>query len=235
MAEHSKIEWVKNGDGSQRETWNPIRARNRETGKLGHFRIHKSPGCKFCYAERMQPRFGNPIRFAAQDADKVEMFLDENTLHKPLGWKKPRMVFVCSMTDLFLDDFPDDWIREVWINMALAERHTFQVLTKRPERMRKLTSDIPFRDGVLDMHEIVTMGDRAPDWPLPNVWLGVSVEDQERADERIPILLDTPAAVRFVSAEPLLSPVFFPWFGVYQKHLDWVIVGGEWNEMPAHE
>ena len=107
MGDRSAIEWTD-------ATWTPIRARNRETGRVGHFCIHKSPGCANCYAERMQPRFGNPVRFAAQDADKVELFLDEKTLTQPLRWRKPRTIFVCSMTDLFLESVPDEWIDRVF-------------------------------------------------------------------------------------------------------------------------
>ena len=130
MSDNSKIEWTD-------ATWTPIRARNRETGRVGHFCIHKSPGCANCYAERMQPRFGNPVRFAAQDADKVELFLatardaSEKTLTQPLRWRKPRTIFVCSMTDLFLESVPVEWIDRVFGVMGEATQHRFQVLTKR--------------------------------------------------------------------------------------------------------
>lgn len=201
MADHSKIEWTDS-------TWTPIRARNRETGRVGHFCIHKSPGCKHCYSEIMQRRFGNPIRFAAQDAGKVEMFLDETMLTKPLGWKKPRMVFVCSMTDLFLEGVPDEWIDRVFAVMALAPRHVFQVLTKRSERMQTYIASEPWDRINAEAGTLMDWADMPElDVPPKHIWLGVSVEDQQRAAERIPHLLDTPAAVRFLSAEPLLGPI----------------------------
>ena len=232
----TKIEWTD-------ETWNPIRARNRATGGVGHFCVHKSPGCKHCYAEPMQRRlFNNPIRYAAQDANKVELFLDEKVALKPLSWRKPRRVFVCSMTDLFLENHPEEWILDVWVNMALAHTHTFQVLTKRPERMRAFVDKC--RGEVEFLYEAVMEGvpvrqRREFQWPLLNVWLGVSAEDQQRADERVPILRRTPAAKRFLSAEPLLGPIdlerggwalhrqIVPPRGRPLPGLDWIIVGGE--------
>ena len=209
MGDRSAIEWTD-------ATWTPIRARNRETGRVGHFCIHKSPGCANCYAERMQPRFGNPVRFAAQDADKVELFLDEKTLPQPLRWRKPRTIFVCSMTDLFLESVPDEWIDRVFGVMAMARQHRFQVLTKRAHRMRRYMSDQNLCDrlerliGVRFDGRLVSSPwahSKEERWPIRNIWLGVSAEDQERAAERIPVLLDTPAAIRFVSAEPLLGPI----------------------------
>ena len=205
----TKIEWSD-------ETWNPIRARNRETGRAGHFCVHVSPGCEGCYAAAMQARlFGNPIRYAAQDAEKVEIFLHDHALMQPLRWRRPRRIFVCSMTDLFYEGHSDDLIAQVFAIMAAAPQHTFQVLTKRPLRM------LGFSDYAYAWQSIVAEwagklcedGDRVHDavltgpWPLPNVWLGVSAEDQKRAWERIPLLLQTPAAVRFLSAEPLLGAI----------------------------
>ena len=214
MADGSKIEWTD-------ATWNPIRARNRETGGTGHYCVHVSEGCRNCYAERMQPRFRNPVRYAAQDREKVELFLDRKTLEQPLRWREPRMVFVCSMTDLFLEDHTDEWIDSVFAVMALCPQHTFQVLTKRPERMRSYMEgaedrirsetydDIPPYDAAPEWWERTARNEYRLrlNWPLPNVWLGVSIEDQETANGRIPILLETPSAVRFVSAEPLLARV----------------------------
>lgn len=252
MADHTKIEWTD-------ATWNPIRARNRGTGGVGHFCVHASPGCKHCYSERMQPRFQNAVRFGAADIAKVDVFLDDHALTQPLRWKKPRMIFACSMTDLFGDWVPDEWIDRVFAVMALAPQHTFQVLTKRAARMREY----------LSRHDTSKVGDSITTaafrmngavrgyrgsggsavWPLPNVWLGVSVEDQTRADERIPDLLATPAAIRWISAEPMLGPVdltyvdyeggttvidalagrhgmMVPLGGVNAK-LNWVVAGGE--------
>ena len=384
----TKIEWTD-------ETWTPIRARNRETGGVGHFCVHVSPGCQHCYAERMQPRFGNPVRFAAQDRERVDLFLDEKVLAKPLHWRRSRMIFVCSMTDLFADFVPDEWIDKVMAVMALCPQHTFQVLSKRPARMQNYLSspktvariaalvehathgqrnDLAAKRAIRDRSQWANLAhseasrarrdegrrlsqrgenqsvpasasgisdqgrlssshgdnrwsedrhrrsshslgeserpdsrgsddqsqkrsqggqpaeqsrardlfgtahsrhrglerkseptegqqtsedvssrggcsgdtsvaagrlndqgdsralrhedqgdfrDLQPedleahlDWPLPNMWAGTSCEDQARADERIPHLLDTPAAVRFVSAEPLLSHLdLSPWLG----------------------
>jgi protein gp37 len=153
-------------------------------------------------------------------------------LEKPLSWKKPRRIFVCSMSDLFYESVPDEWIAKVFAVMALCPQHTFQVLTKRPERMREyLVERCKARE------------------PLPNVWIGCTVEDQQRADERIPVLLETPAAKRFVSCEPLLGPVNFSLVTVEDNNgcaaqiwplhgsgLDWVIAGGESgpNARPSH-
>ena len=250
MADGTKIEWTD-------ATWNPIRARNRETGGVGHYCVHVSEGCRNCYAERMQPRFRNPVRYAAQDRGKVELFLDENALAQPLRWREPRMVFVCSVTDLFLEDHSDEWIDSVFAVMALCPQHTFQVLTKRPERMREyvegaedrirseIFDDIPPYDAAPKWWERTAKNEYRLrlNWPLPNVWLGVSVEDQGTANERIPPLLESPALVRFVSAEPLLGPIdlsgHLPWgcsaptcpcktkAECKELGLDWVICGGE--------
>jgi protein gp37 len=168
-------------------------------------------------------------------------------LTEPLTWKKPRRVFVNSMSDLFQDGVPDDYIDQVFAVMSLTPRHTYQVLTKRPERMRSyLAMESPDGDRcdfvAVAANELMSERDgrmsftflRRGSWPLPNVWLGVSVENQHFADERIPLLLQTPATVRFISAEPLLGPVDLT--GLFAAHfenpaddavLDWVIVGGE--------
>ena len=236
MADKSKIEWTE-------ATWNPIRARNRETGGVGHFCVHASPGCANCYAERLQVRFHNPVRFAAQDAEKVEVFLDEGVLTQPLRWKKPRMIFVCSMTDLFGEFVTDAMLDRVFAVMALCPQHTFQVLTKRSERMREwfgseqrqweacesvFYAQAEFAHVNAAAKEIAcneTWGSFKKRWPLRNVWLGVSVEDQRRADERIPDLDKTPAAVRWLSCEPLLSALRLG--GESLATIDWVVVGGE--------
>ena len=202
----TKIEWVKNSDGSQGETWNPLRARNKETGKVGHYCVHVSNGCAGCYAERLQARFGNPIRYAAQDADKVELFLDEKTLALPSKWRRPRMIFVCSMTDLFLEHYDVMDVVSVIDTIRDNPQHTFQVLTKRPVAAGWYLSEL-FADG----------------FP-PNMWLLTSVEDQKTADQRIPELVKMKASVMGISAEPLLGPVnVSPWL----HQLQWVICGGE--------
>ena len=256
------IEWTD-------KTWNPVRGCRRV-----------SPGCENCYAERVAHRFSGPgqpyagltvlgskgPRWAGH-AVTVPEKLDE-----PLRWRKPARVFVNSMSDLFHEDVPDSFIAAVFGVMASSPQHTFQVLTKRPERMRKWfarqvgpcewdeTREImcdPIED-IIDAAGRALVGtqsgalERLADdearfallrWPLPNVWIGVSVEDQKRADERIPLLLETPAAVRFLSCEPLLRPVDpFTVIARWQDRtshaerqhlplgrplLDWVIVGGE--------
>lgn len=225
MGDKTGIEWTD-------ATWNPV------TGctKVG------TPGCDRCYAETFAERWrGTPEHYFANGFD---VQLRPNKLALPLRWTRPRKVFVNSMSDLFHDKVPDEYIARVFAVMALAPQHTFQVLTKRHGRMRSLLSCDDFRSEVTQTfvgwavedlslktgHLESATGDW---WPLPNVWLGVSAEDQKRADLRIPALLDTPAAVRFVSAEPLLGPIDLHgdpigkdsvfWIG----HLDWVIVGGE--------
>ena len=251
MGDKSKIEWTD-------MTWNPIRARNRETGRVGHFCIHVSDGCKNCYAEGMQRRFGNPVRYAAQDVDRVELFLDEKTLMEPLRKKRPRRIFVCSMTDLFYEGVPDEWIDRIMAVTALAREHQFQVLTKRAERMHSYFRAGPsvLRDRWFAVGLAFVRDDLSGEWldncviPLPNVWLMVSAEDQKNADERIPYLLSTPAAVRGVSLEPLLGPInlreiwarmssggMAMWDSLSNvPQLDWVIGGGESgpNARPMH-
>src|SRR6188768_21461 len=128
MGADTKIQWT----GS---TWSPIRARNRKTGKVGWHCVKHSPGCKSCYSEAMNRRLGNGIDYTPAGLDEVEYFLDEKMLTQPLRWGKPRMIFVESMSDLFGDWVPDEWIDRVFAVMALAGKHTFQVLTKRAERL----------------------------------------------------------------------------------------------------
>lgn len=256
MASKSLIEWTD-------ATWNPIR--RKVNGKFaGHFCVKVSEGCTNCYAERMQPRFGHPIRYAAQEQKNVDIYLDEKELLAPLRWKKPRMIFVGSMTDIFGDWVSDEWLDKLYAVMALCPQHTFQVLTKRSERMREYTKQLNdcWYDNEDDFHDrfnrgmlwnevsINALDDMA--WPLPNVWHGVSVEDQPTADLRIPDLLGTPSTIRFISAEPLLAGVDLNNISVpdakgqYQldaleyidpeiakgegwnpNRIDWVIAGGE--------
>lgn len=228
MGDRTKIGWTE-------ATWNPVTGCDKV-----------SPGCDHCYAETTAHRFaGTP---AYPDGFKVT--LRPERLDQPLRWKKPRMIFVNSMSDLFHKDIPDEYIARIFAIMALAPHHTFQVLTKRHGRMRSLLNDAGFKASVWSAIGDLPVGVSgytqdiiAMPWPLPNVWLGVTVEDQQRADLRIPALLDTPAAVRFLSCEPLLGPIDLaaalakyrpgdeqPWSGDTlraREVLHWVIVGGE--------
>lgn len=220
------------------ETWNPIRARNKETGAEGHFCIKQSPACVQCYAERLnlqQHWLGTGVPYTRDGAEQVEFYL--NKVEQPLRWQKPRSVFVCSMTDLFLPEYIEAGYTEQVVDVieAAGEQHIFIILTKQAERMHEILSD-----RWRYTHE-------APG----NVIVSVSAEDQKRADERVPLLLDTPAAVRAVSYEPALGAVdFTPWLEpkfytkpqydprmVVGRHnfsvlrirppIDWMLVGGE--------
>ena len=270
MAENSKIEWTD-------ATWNPIVGCSVT-----------SPGCTNCYAMTMAARLermGSERYTGLTKPSKagpvwtgVLRQAPEATLLQPLRWRQPRRIFVNSMSDLFHEDVPDEWIDQVFAVMALAPQHTFQVLTKRAARMRAYLSAArahPVGLAALDLTRachardadsaigsgIMLQGDIAhlKVWPLPNVWLGVSVEDQPRANERIPHLLATPAAKRFLSCEPLLGLVelrrlgndsalgqfklnaldglTYVAGGAYRDippipSLDWIIVGGESGSGP---
>lgn len=213
MSDRTKIQWTD-------ATWNPV---------TGCTRV--SPGCDHCYALTLAERFrGTPGHYFEQGFDVV---LRPDKLEQPLHWKKPRLVFVNSMSDLFHEQIPDEYIARVWAVMAMSRRHTFQVLTKRHGRMRSLLNRPEFwravrRSVTTDLNRIPEAVGLVRD-PLPNVWLGVSVEDQKWANIRIPALLDTPAAIRFISAEPLLGPVDIFASSKIDRDpgLDWVIVGGE--------
>jgi len=259
----TSIEWTE-------RVWNPT---------TGCDRI--SPGCAHCYARTIAGRFwatqyqpnsdGSPRTFE-------DVRVHEDRLLEPLSWRKPSRVFVNSMSDLFHEAVPDEFIDKVFAVMALSGEHTFQILTKRPARMlsyltQRNEPEDALRLGIrisravveLTKHKGPPRWRRESDWDehldfvaeytwrketfvLPNIWLGASVEDQQRADERIPLLLQTPAAIRFLSCEPLLGPVDLtkcgPMFeklnrlqshqeaidaGVFEvrRPLDWVIVGGE--------
>ena len=181
MAANSSIEWTE-------MTWNPV---------TGCTKI--SQGCKHCYAERMANRLH------AMGSDRYRngfrLTLHPDLIELPKTWKKPRVVFVNSMSDLFHEDVPADFIRRIFETMEACPQHTFQVLTKRSERLRKLGPSLS--------------------WPS-NVWMGVSVENAP-ATKRIPDLLSVPGQVRFLSCEPLIGPLEdLPLNGIH-----WVIVGGE--------
>lgn len=218
MSGKSKIEWTE-------ATWNPITGCDKV-----------SPGCKNCYAETFAERFRGVKGHSYEQGFDLKLWPER--LEIPLQWKKPRTIFVNSMSDLFHKNIDPLFIGRVFETMHKAYWHTFQVLTKRADLMREYMQT-----------------EYATEPPPPNVWLGVSVENQEYADERIPLLLQTPAAVRWISAEPLLGPIAFgkpkedgtrdPWDSwleqctYYCDHdheggghragrgIDWVVVGGE--------
>lgn len=215
MGDKSAIEWTD-------ATLNPIRARNRKTGKVGWFCMRVSEGCRNCYASTMNEWRGSGVSYEVPNLRDVEMFLDEKMLDAPRRWLRPRRIFLCSMTDLFGEWVSDDWLRQIFEMMYDAREHTFQILTKRPDRMLAWCS-----------HATI-LGLRLRDKALENVWLGVSVEDQATADERIPLLLQTPDAVRWVSYEPALVGVDFRKYvdvmramNVDGVVLNWLVIGGE--------
>ena len=186
MASTSNIEWTE-------VTWNPVTGCNKV-----------SPGCKFCYAEVMSKRL--KAMGMERYRNEFQVTLHPEVVEQPLRWRKPRVVFVNSMSDLFHDDVPLEYLQRVFGVMKRCRQHTFQVLTKRAERLEELAPHLP--------------------WP-ENVWMGVSVEDQKRID-RIAHLQRVPAAVRFLSVEPLLEPIpNLPLTGIH-----WVIVGGESGRKP---
>lgn len=188
MSDRTGIEWSD-------ATWNPV------TGCT-----EVSPGCNACYAKTFAERWRGKEGHYYQNG--FDLQLRPEKLDQPLRWRRPRRIFVNSMSDLFHDGVPGDYIINVFVVMAMASRHTFQVLTKRHGRMRSLLSAEGFYDEVLARLSILSYPDvHHVRWPLPNVWLGVSAENQQWADIRIPALLGTPAAVRFISAEPLLGPI----------------------------
>lgn len=224
----TKIEWTD-------EVWNVV---------TGCTKV--SAVCVNCYAERVAGRQIGSFSWNPSEG-RYRKFSDvrchPERLDKPLHWRKPRRIFVCSMGDLFHPDVPDEFIDLVFAGMVLSPQHTFQLLTKRPELMLKYLSGGNRHTPVIAaMNAIGGVDAVAIRWPLPNVHLGVSVEDQATADERIPLLLDTPAALRFVSIEPLLGPVdlweygpevSFSWLHGFDgsdpkiPKLDWVICGSE--------
>lgn len=244
---------------------NPFRA-TLGNGR-GHYCEKVSPGCKNCYSSALQPRFRMP-QFQEQRRANVEHFLDVSKLEDVLRRRKPTTYFWCDMTDMFGDWVPNEWIAACFGVMAATPWHTHQVLTKRSKRMREwfrwegsrherkracvITARSALeaaRPGFIAQKESLRFVDAEYGrWPLPNVVLMVSAEDQQRADERIPDLLATPAAVRGVSAEPLLGDLDLSVYlrphscdewpreqaggpngcaGHPMPALDWLIVGGE--------
>lgn len=242
MGDRSKIAWTD-------ATWNPVRGCSPV-----------SEGCENCYAVRMARRmdklggaYENLTEWTLKDP-KVRWsgharFVPEQ-LDKPLRWRKPRKVFVVSMGDLFHEDISFEQIASVFGAMAACPQHTFQILTKRPQRMLDWLRWIDANNearldcaAYLLAEEVKHDGDGGPihckygpspegPWPLSNVWLGVTAENQARADERIPLLLECPAAVRFVSVEPMLGPVNLQHIsGLAEWTVD-VLRAGSWPTHP---
>jgi protein gp37 len=243
MSDGSRIEWTE-------ATWNPV---------TGCSKV--SQGCKHCYAERDWKRLSaNPLQPAYHGRKFTDVMCHPERLTIPILQARPRRIFVNSMSDLFHEDVPFEFIDQVFAVMACTSRHTYQVLTKRPARMLEYFESrcsgenfelfgFPDQIDSVDIWPQWTPcnGTRGgydncgPTWPLINVCLGVSVEDQETANERIPMLLSAPAAIRFISAEPLLGPIELcdppndmgeprmRWLGDVDlpSKLDWVIAGGE--------
>jgi len=269
MGNKTNIEWTD-------ATWNPIRGCSRV-----------SEGCRNCYAETVANRFkgqGQPyeglIASGGQWNGQIKLVYEK--LIEPLRWQRPRRIFVNSMSDLFHENVPFEYIASVFAVMSVTTRHTYQVLTKRPARMleffdwalhaqdfdgewKKLQPDryeadrFQCGDRIFEHWPLWIEWDKCgydncgPAWPYQNIWLGVSVEDQSTADERIPLLLQTPAAVRWISAEPLLGPINLNHLDADAAgnrdlcqinaltgdhsdmgrpcpdvaHLNWVVVGGE--------
>lgn len=187
------------------ESWNPIR-----TTDGGYHCTKVSPGCLHCYAERFNNRFGNKKPF---DASPTKFTINETILARPGKFKKPRRIFVESMGDLFHDDIDPEDIYTVFDVIVKYGDHVFCLLTKRPARMRQFIAIYTAEIGI-----------------IPNLWLGVTAENKAMADERIPILLETPAAKRFASIEPMLGPINL------RHSLDWIICGGETGQAarPLH-
>ena len=181
MSTKTKIEWTE-------MTWNPV---------TGCRKI--SLGCMNCYAERMANRLR--LMGAVRYKNGFDITLHEDLTEMPLRWKKPQIVFVNSMSDLFLEGIPERFIKKIFDVMHMAHWHTFQVLTKRAERLRELSGSLPWS---------------------PNVWMGVTVENRDYTS-RIDVLRQTDAQIKFLSIEPLLGPI--PDLDL--EGIDWVIVGGE--------
>jgi protein gp37 len=233
----TNIEWT-HRPGTKGVTWNPT---------TGCDRI--SPGCDHCYALTLAKRLkGMGSAKYQNDGDPrtsgpgFGVTVHPDTLAEPMRWRQPRTVFVNSMSDLFHARVPREFVVRVWTVMAATPQHTYQILTKRPERMARMLTDIcgcgaghvPGVHFRSDMEWAATSHSptyvpgvqsgiyHRAGWPLPNTWLGTSIEDDERAG-RADALRDTPAAVRFVSAEPLLGPL--PSLDL--TGIDWLIIGGE--------
>jgi protein gp37 len=224
----TKIEWTRGDDGMPGETWNPT---------TGCDKI--SPGCGLprfigddtggCYAMAMAKRLKGMGQAKYQnDGDPrtsgpgFGLTVHPDALTVPLRWHKPRRVFVNSMSDLGHARVPADFLAQVWAVMAVTPQHAYQILSKRPERLSRLLLTDSFR-AAMEAHVLISYGRRGGiGWPLPNVWMGTSIE-LDRYCPRADSLRETPAAVRFLSLEPLLGPL--PSLDL--SGIDWAIIGGE--------
>ncbi len=248
MSDKSTIEWTD-------ATWNPVTGCAIVSPGCTHCYAMKLAGARL---KHHPSRAGLTVDSRAGPVWNGQMRLNEGWLDQPLRWKRPRRIFVCAHGDLFAEGVPDEWIDRVFAVMALAPQHTFQVLTKRAARMREYVngtrSSIPYLGRMpLERIHLEAAGHMEGDggfmerlkrhgnvyslyldapWPLPNVWLGVSAERQQEADERVPELLATPAAIRFVSAEPLLGPIQFDDFCNGHKFID-ALRGNWWHDDPG--
>jgi|APTNR8051073442_1049403.scaffolds.fasta_scaffold00075_57 protein gp37 len=215
------IEWT-HPPGYKGETLNPIVAYNLETGKRGWHCEHAGQGCKACYAEKMNQGswmgWGTGLKYSVPNRAKVRIELLEETLVKPLHWRSPRCIFWCSMTDIFGEWVPDAWLDRMFAVMALTPQHIHIVLTKRVERMAAYQND---KEHIVQLSTIIPEGYLSKRFEdietlqfaarggtfLPNVWMGMSASRQDELDAMLPKFLQVPAAVRFLSLEPLVGPV----------------------------
>ncbi len=229
------------------KTWNPIRARVKSEHisnpayrptHSGTFCTRTSPGCTNCYASIINKRFGNGLEFTVPNLEKIEFFVDERILDEPRRQRQPCTIFVGDMFDLFHEAIPTDLIVQVFRAICVSDlRHTFQILTKRTARMKEFF--LGWSTYTRDWGPLYPYT-----WPRPNIWLGTSVEDKKRRDERVPRLQETPAIIRFLSIEPQLEEIDFEpesidgmptvnmlrgadWCDPSIPGIDWVICGGE--------
>ena len=225
MGDHSNIQWTD-------ATWNPTTGCTRVSAGCDHcyaFQIHDQRHAAYLQGTKLPPQYAKPF-------SKVQLIPERLSL--PLRWTKPRRIFVDSMSDLFHADVPNDYLVRVFAAMAAAPQHQFQVLTKRPQRMHRFVTEaannleaIRVQMNELEFDLMRPLTETVPQWPLPNVWLGTSVENQAAA-YRIDWLVKTPAAVRFLSCEPLLGPVdLAPYLCQHWSHNGCADAEGFWECM----